>query len=418
MSTMTGLAQLLPDDAVAHPDSSVGGAFDGWNSRPEAVVRPRSTEEVAELMKWASREGVGVLATGTGGRTQRPPFGRDAHDAPRGSWIVLSTERLSGIDIYEPADLTLTAGAGTPFADVDAVLRKQNQWAPFDPPMVFERTLGVLVADGASGPLWAGYGELRNHVLGLTVVTGDGRVLRLGGRVVKNVAGFDLVKAMVGSRGRLGIVTSVCIRAFPVPAVDRVLVLPGEAMVELVPTALRVGTAPVLPAATALVDHVVGLGGRAALMVRLHGAASTVGADQASLEQHIGATLELVEGPAAHEVVSLVRDRGADAPSCIELSALPSRMEAVLGAVSELDPVSVVADGYSGAVRVAAPSFDAAAVDSVRGAVERLGGALKLRRWSDPEWPESTRPSPDETDLMRGLHDAFDPAGVLWPARR
>src|SRR5680860_1056589 len=105
---------------------------------------------------------------------------------------MLSTARMSGVEIYEPADLTLTAGAGTPLRELAEALAPHDQWLPFDPPDADGRTLGGLVAAGLSGPLAAGYGPLRNHVLGATVVCGDGRVLRLGGRVVKNVAGFDL----------------------------------------------------------------------------------------------------------------------------------------------------------------------------------------------------------------------------------
>ena len=143
---------------------------------------------------------------------------------------MISTARLNGIEIYEPADLTLTARSGTSLVDIAAELRSHSQWLPFDPPRLLDRTLGGFVATGQSGPLWMGYGELRNHVLGMTIVSGDGRLLKLGGRVMKNVAGFDLLKPIVGSHGRFGVITSVSIRAFPVPAVERVLVLRADSV--------------------------------------------------------------------------------------------------------------------------------------------------------------------------------------------
>jgi glycolate oxidase FAD binding subunit len=391
-------------------------------STPESVIRPASTEEVAELMAWASRDGVGVLPRGAAPDGAGPATDlQRASGVPEGRYVVVSSERLTGIDIYEPADLTITAGAGTSVRDIDGVLRAQEQWAPFDAPFMSERTLGGLVASGESGPLWAGYGELRNHVLGMTVVTGDGRTLRLGGRVVKNVAGFDLLKAMVGSRGSLAMITSVCLRAFPVPEVDRVLVLPGERLADLVPLAQKAVAAPVLPVSTVLVDHVPGLDGQSALVVRLHGARSTVDADQACLERHLGvALMSLGDRGGDHaEVRQVVQDRGADAPTYLVASSLPSRLPVLVEALEALEPVSLVVDCYSGRARLGAVSLSTDAVTQALDTVERVGGALRVERWPIDRLPSpnSTTPSPDELDLTRALEETFDPMGVLWPSR-
>ena len=213
--TATGLADVMPADRITTPEEDAGllaRLASAGHGRPEAVLHPTSTSEVVEVMRWATANGVGVLPIASGARL-RPR--RAASDARR--WVILRTDRLAGVEIYEAADLTLTAGAGTPMRDLDGALRANGQWAPFDPPHALERSLGGLVADATRGPLWTGYGELRNHVLGMTVVTGDGRLLRLGGRVVKNVAGFDLLKPMTGSRGALAVMTSVTVRAFPRP---------------------------------------------------------------------------------------------------------------------------------------------------------------------------------------------------------
>ena len=200
MTVATALTDVLPSEALADD-----GAPEPWpqlGSAPEAMVRPESTEEVAAVLAWASEQRVGVVPIGSGSRLEVRRM--------EGRFVVLSTSRLTGVDIYEPADLTFTAKAGTRLDGLNEELRAHAQWIPFDPPRVLDRTLGGLVAMGESGPLAMGYGELRNHVLGMTVVCGDGRTLRLGGRVVKNVAGFDLLKPMVGSRGRLAVITSVC----------------------------------------------------------------------------------------------------------------------------------------------------------------------------------------------------------------
>ncbi|MDX1494076.1 MAG: FAD-binding oxidoreductase [Longimicrobiales bacterium] len=381
-----------------------------WSRPPEAVVRPGSIEEVAMLMEWATREEVGVLPVGSGERTR--PVMRT------GRYVVLSTERLSGIHEYEAANLTLTVGAGTPFSQVQAALSANGQWAPFDPPHVQRRSVGGLVAAGVTGPLWMGYGELRNHVLGMTVVTGDGRVLRLGGRVVKNVAGYDLLKAVVGSRGSLAVITSAVLRAFPQPQVDRLLVLEGPSVEDLMDAALEVGTAPVLPVSSVLVDRLPGESGKAALVVRLHGARDTVDADQERLERHVGHSFR--------EAMSLdvdgLRDHAADGEVVVLASSLPSRLPSVLEALASCRPAAIHADSYGGRVRAALPADAAEALPGLQKTMESLDGALRVsvtaKGGPEASAPGGTEPTLGEAALIRGLYEAFDPRGALWPARR
>ncbi len=375
---------------------------------PDAVERPVSTEEVADLMAWATAEGVGVLPVGSG-RRARPVVGE-------GRYILLRTDGLAGIDHYEAADLTLAAGAGTPVRTVTDALAANDQWAPFDPPFVDQRTLGGFVALGESGPLQTGYGALRNHVLGMTVVTGDGRVVRLGGRVVKNVAGYDLLKAVIGSRGSLAVITSVVLRAFPVPPVDRVLVLEGRSMAHLLDMAQRVGTAPVLPVSTVIVDSLAEAGGRPALVLRLHGAAETVDADRATLETHTDATFQRHD----HLDLAAVRDHAGEGEAIIVATARPSRLTTVVEAMGALEPTGLFIDPYTGRVRAAAALPDLEVVGEVRTRIESADGALRLDapKLDGEAWRQGTRPSAGEATIIDGLRTAFDPGGVLWPARR
>ncbi|MBT8487519.1 MAG: FAD-binding oxidoreductase [Gemmatimonadetes bacterium] len=404
---MESLATILPASAMAEEPKDMPDADLPGSRRPDAVVRPGATEDVAALMEWATREGVGVLPIGSGRRAH--PVRGD------GRFVVLRTDGLAGLETYEAADLTLSAGAGTPFGTVAAALAENAQWAPFDPPRIDQRSLGGLVANGLSGPLHMGYGELRNHVLGLTVVTGDGRTLRLGGRVVKNVAGFDLLKAVVGSRGSLAIITSVVLRAFPVPPVDRTLYVEGATVGELLKHALEVGTAPVLPASSVIVDALAAAGGRPALVVRLHGAEATVAADQRRLEEHVGLTFRVDSG-VDH---AGVRDHASLGDVLLAASARPSRLGAVLDALDALTPTALSVDSYGGRVRAASAVPTGEVIDSVRSRIEDVGGALRLFAPSmDGRAAElSTRPRPGEQALVEGLRSAFDPGGVLWPAR-
>jgi len=405
MTVAPSLTDVLPSEALGEVGTPVPWPLLG--SAPEAVVHPESTEEVAALLSWASAQRVGVVPIGSGsGLAVRRMEGR---------FVVLSTNRLTGIEIYEPADLTFTAKAGTRLDGLSAELRAHGQWMPFDPPRVPDRTLGGLVAMGESGPLWMGYGELRNHVLGMTVVCGDGRTLRLGGRVVKNVAGFDLLKPMVGSRGGLAVITSVCLRVFPTPATDRVLVLRAERPEALAAVARSVGTAPLMPVSSVLFAPAQALDAGAALVVRLHGAEATVEADQATLERHLGVVFERADdGPA---VLAAARDHALDGSVVLVISLLPSRLADGLAAVCELSPdVAIAVDTYSGIIRVTLGEVDVAGLSRLRAAVEALDGALSVRASAtgvDLTGSESAL-TPEQAELTARLERVFDPEGVLW----
>jgi glycolate oxidase FAD binding subunit len=270
-----------------------------------------------------------------------------------------------------------------------------------------------LVATGESGALWMGYGDLRNHVLGLTLVTGDGRTLELGGRVVKNVAGFDLLKPVVGACGRLGVITSVCVRAFPIPVCERVLALSADSAEALLPVARAVGTAPLMPVSCVLV---AGPGG-ARLLVRLHGAEPTVEADQRTLERHCRVSFERASDPSA--VFVSARDHASAGDLMLGISVLPSRLGEAVAALTELrGEIGLLADTYRGSLRVTAERGDAKAVGRVRARVEALGGSLSARAalGVDVEVSASSVPPPAAA-LAKGLEQVFDPNGVFWPCR-
>lgn len=140
-------------------------------------------------------------------------------ELPAGSDAVqIDLTGLTGIQEYEPGEYTFTAYAGTPLAEIAAALAAHGQYLPFDPPLIDQgATVGGTIAAGLSGSGRYRYGGLRDFILGVQVVDGQGRLVRGGGKVVKNAAGFDLPKLMVGSLGRLGIVASASFKVFPAP---------------------------------------------------------------------------------------------------------------------------------------------------------------------------------------------------------
>lgn len=165
-----------------------------------------------EALRDAVRAGPRVLPAG--GSTKPALSAPPADDV-----IALDVSGLRGIVEYDPAELTLTARAGTPVAELGAALAEHGQYLPFDPPLAAAgATIGGVVAAATSGPGAFRYGTVRDFVIGVQVVDGTGELVAGGGRVVKNAAGFDLPKLMVGSLGRLGVLVQVSLKVFPRPS--------------------------------------------------------------------------------------------------------------------------------------------------------------------------------------------------------
>lgn len=169
-----------------------------------AVLKPSTPAELADAVRSAPR----VLAVGAGTKARLSMVGGDV--------VRISTAGLKGIVEYEPSEFTFTALAGTPVRDIEKVLAVQGQYLPFDPLWVEAgATIGGTVVAGVSGPGRFRFGGLRDFILGVRFVDGAGRLLRMGGKVVKNAAGFDLPKFFVGSLGRFGALAEVTFKVFP-----------------------------------------------------------------------------------------------------------------------------------------------------------------------------------------------------------
>lgn len=409
---------------------AVAGRLEALGVRVEGVERPGTVQEASAVLARAAREGPRVLAVGTG-----------AHVPPRSlpeRAVLLALDRLSGIERYEAADLTVTAGAGTTLGELGAALAEHGQWLPFDPPDAEGRTLGGLVAGGAGSPLEAGYGAVRNHVLGATAVLGDGRVVRLGGRVVKNVAGFDLLRPLVGSGGTLAVLTSICVRVFPVPTTDRVLVFDAPDVDEAARLATALARAPVQPAsATVLSGPALALPevrpeddrGAFRLLVRLHGSEGAVEAEQARLERVLGAGSSRVAAASVPEMAARARDfvwTGEHGVGLVHV--LPDRLAPALDAVLELERrgsrPGLAADPFPARVRFSFGPGHVEALPELRRSIERFGGTLGFER-APAGVPEllaalraaSSEPGAAELALERRIRAVYDPAGVLGGAR-
>ena len=188
---------------------------------PEAAVLPGSVDEVAAIVAHAMETGVPIVPWGGGSA-----IGVGAPPARAGLVLVLT--RLDALVEHEPGDLTATAQAGITIAALQAALRARGQWLSLDPSDAARATLGGVLAANASGPRRHLYGTARDLLIGVTVVTADGAVVRGGGKVVKNVAGYDLPKLFVGSFGTLGVIVEATVKLRPLPDAERLVAVRFE----------------------------------------------------------------------------------------------------------------------------------------------------------------------------------------------
>ena len=184
-------------------------AVDGLT--PAAVVEPTDAKELVEIVRWARSHRAALIPATSGCYL---PIG----NPPAAADVGVSLARLNRVLHYDPGDLTLTVEAGAPLAAVEATLREQKQFLPAMTAYFERAAVGGLVAVNASSPLRFAYGTWRDFIVGMKFVTGEGKLVKTGGRVVKNVAGYDLSKLLIGSLGTLGIITEINFKCFPLPA--------------------------------------------------------------------------------------------------------------------------------------------------------------------------------------------------------
>jgi glycolate oxidase FAD binding subunit len=208
--------------------------------QPQVVVEPVSEEEVAAVLAFADREGLKVLVRGGGTQLNLgfPPAGGD---------ILLSTARLDQVIEYAPHDMTASVQAGLRLTDFQSTLGKARQWLALDPVLAAGATVGGLIATNATGARRLRYGGVRDQIIGIRVVLADGTIAKAGGKVVKNVAGYDLSKLFTGSLGTLSVIVAATFRLYPLPATSRTVVLAAATPAPLCNLALRIIGSTLVP---------------------------------------------------------------------------------------------------------------------------------------------------------------------------
>jgi len=367
-------------------------------------VAPRTEAGVALVLQAAAAEGWRVRIDGAGSWVPA--------DAPAD--LALTTRALTRVPRLDASDLVATVEAGVSWGDLQRLLVDQGVWVAADPPGE-GRTVGSVVATATAGPLRTGFGGIREHVLGATLVTGAGRIVRGGGRVVKNVAGYDLTKLATGSFGGFGIVTSVNLRLRAVPRADLTLVGAGERDA-LLDAARAILDAGVTPASLEVLSPPAAGRESWTLALRLLGSAPAVETDAQAAAGASDIPLAALEAAAAGGFWREVLGRAVASPVTLRIGVLATAMDDALDLVlHHLDEHWIMAAVGAGGLRW---SGDAPAdrIRLLRHAAAPREMPLTLER---APWPVREQVGyfgayrEGVGQLVGALRDAFDPAGVL-----
>src|SRR5829696_2864425 len=365
------------------------------------VARPRSVEDAGQVLAAAAADGLAVAFAGGGSKLGlgNPPERVD---------LEVQTHGLNQILEHAAGDLVVRAQAGVPLADLQAALAPAGQWLALDPPEP-RATVGGVVAANASGPRRLRYGTVRDLIIGITVVLADGTVAHAGGKVVKNVAGYDLAKLFCGSLGTLGMIAEVIFRLHPLPAAAAVVTLEVEEPAQAGRAVQRLLRSPLEPSAVELVVDEWGWPGR--LTVVFEGIQPGVEAQAtaaASLLAQVGSAA--VAGPGQTEAA--LSQLGAlpfeKAELAFKATFPPAELPAVLAELRGRGPLR-----WGGALRAhAGTGVLWLASDAREGGLVMVKAPPHLKRQVDA-WG----PAGDALGLMRRVKERFDPDRRMSPGR-
>jgi glycolate oxidase FAD binding subunit len=215
------------------------------------VHTPRTPEELAETLRRLAAQDRAIVLQGAG--TKRSMGGPIELDSE-----VVSTSALTRVLQYEPRDLTISVEAGLPWADLTRTLEANRQIVPLDPPFAAGATVGGVVASNSSGPRRRLFGTARDLVIGMRFATLEGKLVQSGGMVVKNVAGLDMAKLMIGSFGTLAAIAVVNFKVLPAPEIERSFLLPFDSLAGAIAARNRILASPLQPAALDLLNPMAG----------------------------------------------------------------------------------------------------------------------------------------------------------------
>jgi glycolate dehydrogenase FAD-binding subunit len=406
-------------------------AIDGL--RPQGAVYPETVEQVSQTLKAANEQGHAIVPVG---------YGAFLHlgGIPRRYDLALSLQRLNRIVDYQPADMTVTVEAGLTLTRLQKILGEHGQWLPIDPPLPEQATIGGVIAANLSGPMRLSQGTVRDFLIGLKIVQADGTVIKGGGRVVKNVAGYDLPKLYCGSFGTLGVIVEATFKVRPRPEAQAVLSLTFPLAEQAMELALRLLGSELQPSFLELTNfnplEEEGEAGPYRLVVGFAGIAEEVAYQRARIRELVGSAEPVIEewhGEDEQTLMQALRDFPVSSAAALrcKTSLLPTQVatfckdvqeEAVLRglAVRHLARAGngIVYSRFLPSVEIS-PEKLLSLVDWLRILTKKLEGYVVVEA-IDPVlkdrldvWGHVGGTFP----LMKRVKETLDPQGILNPGR-
>ena len=403
------------------------------------TVAPGSIEEVCEVMRLASSEGWSVVPAGSA-------TWLDAGNPLKQINIIVSTQKLDRIIEHEPADLVAITEAGVSLRELNQTLEGNGQWLAIDPPDDADRgrsTIGGVVATGLGGAQQFGYGAPRRHVIGMKIVLADGSLIKVGGRVVKNVAGYDLCKLFTGSYGTLGVIVEVNFKLRPVPFETRTILAAGKRE-ELIESGRRVIDSRLFPVAVELLSPGLAIHAECAeemehlLLIKFAGSVNAVNqqtteAIAVMTEKNRGVRARLAsDGASVWRSLASLPLRSAE-NLVWRVGLRPADVGSFLTKLAALDDAhsnnnrsgsmwhAGVGDGRIRVVDSIQQTDDetVARLDALRAEAQSLGCALIIEnaRTEIKNRFDSWGTSVPTAGLMHRIKQQLDPAGMLSPGR-
>jgi len=434
------LAIVGPSNVVSDPAACAALNADG--KVPQCIVYPTSAEEAAAALRCAAELGLAVIPCRNGTKL-------GVGNPPRRYDVALSLKDMNHVWHYEPDDLTVTVEPGMKFGDFQHFVGRQGLWLPLDPPGGARASLSGIVATNAAGPLRLFYGAPRDMVLGMKIATVEGKVVKTGGRVVKNVAGYDIAKLLIGSYGTLGVIVETSFKLFPLPAERKTFVIPAgtlgiardlrrrvlhSALTPLRMVLLDARAAELTLAGTPLERSVkepeiwLEMAGSARVMERCH-------REVEGLAKAAGAPFQRLTSDDAETVWTRIADLQSWLPArsagVVILKALlpDSASEELLSrAEQETENDKARLAGFVqlgvGVLHLcllyeATTPAVSGLILRLRAAAESLGGVLIIERchWDLKERLDAWGTAGDDFAVMKKIKEVWDPKGTLSPGR-
>jgi glycolate oxidase FAD binding subunit len=418
MQTEKGLAEVLRR-IVGHDNVHAATEEDAVEGvEPDFVVEPGSVEEISDVMKLAASEGLAVAPRGSGTKTH-------IGDPPRRLDLIVSSARINEVLEHTPGDQIVRVEAGVKLEDLQEYISSSDQMLAIDPPEM-GATIGGIVAANSSGPRRYRYGTIRDLIIGITVVLHDGTVAKAGGKVVKNVAGYDLSKLFTGSLGTLGIIATANFRLHPRPVAARTVGVeaagPQQAQAaaqtivhsQVEPTAIELYYGGDEKLLTVLLESIPGgidaKAETASFLLKQFGEVRTISDEEAN---QLGPQ---TTPQVADEVVLKIGAPPADLAAVLE-SVLGAAERKGLGhpRITGHAGTGVTLVGFSGENVADAAGF----VEEMRGIWVRRGGSVTLQRapLTLKQRVSTWDNGGDYLGLIRRVKEKFDPRGGMNPGR-